>query len=193
MLMDALRQFEWIKEPFEISLDTGLKIVSSSKTDFWQSYREDSHKDNGHLFFSYQEVDFELIIKWRFLSLSDFSQCGLMVRIDEFNWFKMSIMSEDGDAYFIGSSVTNFGTSDFARHALVNKCENIWYRLKFKNGGFTAEYSTNGGLFYEIRVFDLLKDTKNYMAGAYICCPSEKRFSALLEHIEVIKPKANFV
>ena len=210
MLLDALQKFEWLIEPAEIYLDTGLKVVSSTKTDFWQSYREDFHKDNGHLFFSSSSGDFELNVKWSFSSISDFSQCGLMIRTDEFNWFKISIMAENSEV-FVGSSVTNFGTSDLAIHSIssvssiptayssstacsisvvnpslsVGNIENIWYRLVCKDGGFTAYYSFDGINYQEARRFDLLKEAKTYMAGAYICCPSENKFSALLENIEV--------
>lgn len=185
MLFDILQNFEWLNEPSEIYLDSGLKIVSAPNTDFWQSYREDFHKDDGHLFFIPAQGDFELNIKWSFLNLTDFSQCGIMLRIDEFNWFKASIMSKDGKNFFIGSSVTNFGTSDLATHAMIEKVENIWYRIICKAGGFSAFYSIDGDDFNQIRIFDLLQDTTYYQVGAYACCPGAGRFAALLETVEI--------
>jgi len=187
MLLDALQDFEWENDPAEVTFgEAGMRIKSLPKTDFWQSYRQDFHQDNGHFFFKKISGNFTITVCWRFMDISGFCQCGLMGRINQFNWFKASVMSDGPGSPFIGSSLTNFGTSDLASERLPTGTEEIWYRLQSKNNSLVLSYSLDGKEFYQIRLFEFSEDYKELQIGAYICCPSDKNFSALLDSIEII-------
>jgi len=189
MLLDALKDFEWLNEPSEVSFsDIGVKIRAHEKTDFWQDFRHSLHQDNGHFFYREMDGDFSMTVKWSFIDMSGFCQCGLMGRIDEANWFKMSLISETADPRILGVSVTNFGLSDWATQAVKAENGEIWYRIKAEKGTITLSYSLNGKDFHQVRMFQPLKDFEKFMAGAYICCPRERKFSALLASVELDIP-----
>lgn len=181
MLLDALKNFEWLNEPGEVSFgEIGVKIKAQEKTDFWQDFRRNFHKDNGHLFYREASGDFILTVKWSFIDISGFCQCGLMGRLDEANWFKVSLMSERSDTPLLATSVTNFAVSDLATQNVSAERGEIWYRVRAEKGVLTLSYSTDGNNFHQLRMFQLLKEYESLKVGAYICCPTERKFSALL-------------
>lgn len=185
MRLDALVDFEWLNEPQEVYFfEGGVKITALPKTEFWHSCRQNFHKDNGHLFFRRISGNFSLTIKWCFDDISSLCQCGIMGRIDEFNWFKASIMSEENDNSFIGSSVTQLGSSDLSMQQINDECKEIWYRLEQNDDEMLISYSFDGNTFKQLRMFEILKDYDELLVGAYVCCPRNKRFTAVLSSIE---------
>ena len=59
------------------------------------------------VFVVFENDDFILTLKWKFDELKKFSQCGLMLRIDERNWLKTSIMNDtvaqNGNEIYVGN------------------------------------------------------------------------------------------
>ena len=96
MLLDVLKDFEWLNEPEEVYFgENGMKVKAMPDTDFWVNARHKFSKDNGHFFFKRGSGDFTVTAKWRFYRPEAFEQCGLMVRIDKNNWLKLSLMPEN--------------------------------------------------------------------------------------------------
>lgn len=185
MLLDALKNFEWMNEPQEMSFaDIGVKIRAEEKTDFWQDFRHNLHQDSGHFFYREAAGDFELTVKWSFIDISGFCQCGLMGRIDENNWFKISVLAEDTNRCQLAGVVTAFGISDMALQPINSENGEIWYRLRSEKGIFSLAYSVDGKDYNEVRLFQPLKDCSALKVGAYICNPSERKFSALLSAMD---------
>ncbi len=187
MLLEALRDFEWYNEAADVAFgDRGVTITASPQTDFWQDAVRGYHKDNGHFFFARKSGAFSMTVCWRFGLPADFAQCGLMGRVDENHWFKLSVMSKNGSSLNLGSVVTNNGCSDMALTPLPAGVAEIWFRLK-KNDDNTLElsYSLNGVVFTSVRLFRLFSDNADTLAaGVFICNPSDKPYTALLSSIE---------
>ena len=46
MLLDALRDFEWLNEPLDVNFEeAGMRVLTHNKTDFWQSVHHRFGKD----------------------------------------------------------------------------------------------------------------------------------------------------
>lgn len=186
MLLDALKDFEWYNEPENVRFnDFGMVVNTRPKTDFWQSTHHNFHKDSGHFFFSRIDRDFELVVKWSFEKAYKFDQCGIMLRVDERNWFKISIMSEDAEKTKLGSSLTNFGYSDWAVVNLDIPLKEIWYKLKRYNGDYIAYYSLDGIKYVQLRLFHLINDNNELKVGAYACSPQRSDFECVLEVLDL--------
>lgn len=182
MLLDALKDFEWYNEPENVRFnDLGMVVTSRPKTDFWQSTHHQFHKDDGHFFFSRVNGDFTLDVKWHFENAGKFNQCGLMLRVDERNWFKLSLMSEKNEEPKLGTSLTNFGYSDWAILELAESIKDIWYRLKCYKGDYIAYYSLDGEVYKQLRLFHLVNDHSGIKVGAYVCSPQHSDFECVLE------------
>ena len=186
MLLDVLKDFEWYNEPENVRFnDAGMVIDTRAKTDFWQSTHHNFHKDDGHFFFTRIERDFELVVKWSFEKACLFDQCGLMLRVDERNWFKVSLMSEDASRPKLGSSLTNFGYSDWAVVSLDSPLNEIWYKLRRNGGDYIAYYSLDGIVYNQLRLFHLINDNGELKAGAYACAPRRDDFECVLEVLDI--------
>lgn len=181
MLLDALRDFEWYNDPENVRFtELGMEVSSRPKTDFWQSIHHNFRKDDGHFFYGRTTENFTLTVKWSFDGASLFDQCGLMLRIDERNWFKAGIMTETSAVPKIGSSATNSGYSDWALLE-VPYLNAIWFKLKRNGGDYIAYYSLDGNTYKQMRLFHLINDVPEVKVGAYICSPQHNNFSAILE------------
>ena len=161
MNFESLANFDWYNEPENVRFETdNMVIYAKPQTDFWQSVQHGFKKDNGHFFFSRKDGDFSFIVRWRFDRLDKFAQCGVMLRTDERNWLKASLMNEteDENLFFLLSirnlelfraGNANFETADhahpFAESArfyssrpneeikrILGKCSCFWYHPRDK-------------------------------------------------------------
>ena len=188
MIFENLKNFEWHNEPANGAFGSHeLEITAAEGTDFWQCCHHNFFKDDGHFFFIKQSSDFSCVIKWRFANAVHYSQCGLMLRADEHNWFKISIMSADENNQEIGSCVTKNGISDWAGARLPENCNELWYKLVRRDDDYVAFYSTDGVDFIRARQFALNSSNVDIKIGAYICAPQDSGFRAVLDEIDFFK------
>lgn len=181
MLLDFLREFEWLNDPFNVRFDeAGMNVTSFENTDFWQALHHNIQKDNGHFFFTRKQGDFSFSAKWRFDKINPFDQCGIMVRQDNRNWFKISIMSEK-----LGTVATTRGYSDWAMQDIPEGTKEIWYKIRKVKGDYYAFFSVDGEKFHQTRLFTFPSESAEVKAGAYICTPNKTPFTAVLSDIEI--------
>ncbi len=185
MKLENLIDFEWYNEPENvIFLDQEMKILAYPKTDFWQSQQHKIKKDNGHLFFKRVDGNFVLRVKWRFDRTDLFKQCGLMVRLDERNWFKASLLCQTNDNPEIGTCLTVSGHSDWAGCVLQKKPTSISYKIERRDNDFVCFYSTDEQKYIRLRQF-YLPCVDQIKVGAYIASPQNENFEAVLDEVEL--------
>lgn len=185
MHFELLENFEWYNEPENVRFEgEGMVIYAKEGGDFWQSVHRGFKKDDGHFFFCRQEGDFFLTLKWRFDKLDKFSQCGIMLRIDERNWFKASIMNENAGYDVLASSLTVGGHSDWSGFSLGQDVNEIWFRLNRVQDDYILSYSLDGIKFIKVRMF-YLKSYEEVKAGAYIASPNKADFYAELSGLKL--------
>jgi len=185
MILDSLKNFQWLNDPADVFFnETGMNVMAREKTDFWQSLHHNFGRDNGHFFYTHKIGDFSMTVKWSFAALNHFQQCGIMVRVDERNWIKASLMQDDAKFPKLGTSVTQKGYSDWASQNLLAPVNAIWYRIARKSGDYTVLYSLDGENFSQIRLAYLMRDIPEVKVGAYLCSPNISGFEATLERIE---------
>ncbi len=186
MKLENLLDFEWYNEPANVIFATHeMKIVAKSGTDFWCAVHHKVKKDNAHFFYKKFEKDFKLTIKWRFEKAEKFNQCGLMVRIDERNWFKTALMSKDATSPEIGTCLTVEGHSDWAGTVISQMPTEIFYKIERRGDDFVASYSLDGHKFVRLRQFYLKGIEPQIKAGAYIAAPQNQTFEAILDEVTV--------
>ncbi len=185
MILENLKDFEWYNEPENVIFtDKEIKIVAKKETDFWQSKHHHFAKDNGHLFFLRKTNDFGIYVHWKANESANFNQCGIMVRLDDKNWFKASLMYQKPDEAEIGSCVTINGHSDWAGVLLANAPVEVWYKLVRQKDDFMVYYSLDGNKYIRLRQFYMNTTGIELKAGAYICSPQTDRFEAVLSDID---------
>ena len=186
MLLGFLKDFSWYNEPFNVRFkEEGVHVEAKTQTDFWQCKEHNFQKDDGHFFYVEKSDSFNLSIKWHCDEQTAFAQCGLMVRFDNFNWFKIAVLSPNPKQPQLGVVVTTDGQSDWSSHP-VTQITDIWYKAKVQNGNCSVYYSLDGKTYHQIRMFyaNSLKNCSTIKAGAYICSPRLSGFNALLEAID---------
>jgi regulation of enolase protein 1 (concanavalin A-like superfamily) len=185
MLLENLKQFDWMNEPHRVRFDEkGMYVTAKPNTDFWCCSKYDFCKDDGHFFFSYALEDFCCELDWEFYKADIFDQCGIMLRIDVNNWLKASIMCEKDGKPQIVTSMTNEGLSDLVVHPLSSPVSHVWYRLKKRRGCYTVSYSLDGTNYKMLRKFYMVNDLDDVRVGAYICSPQHENFEAVLKEIK---------
>lgn len=184
MHFETIRDFEWFNEPEFSFCNDGLMIKSAPCTDFWQDFRHNLSKDNGHFFFIRRTGDFCLNVKW-ILEKDSYclGECGLMVRLDTKNWCKIALTKNETAQNLLIVSVTHQGCSDLAQVPLNGEFSEITYRIRAEKGIFQLSFSPDGDSFIPVRQFQFIKDCVSPAVGAYICCPQNNLFKAILADI----------
>ncbi|WP_172779229.1 DUF1349 domain-containing protein [Vibrio cholerae] len=185
---------KWISEP-KVSEVTSefVSITTEPKTDFWQRSYYGFRNENAPALLIDSKDNFRFTAKVSFAYQQLFDQCGLIVYIDNENWFKASIEYENQSFSRLGSVVTNLGYSDWATTDIPLPKE-IWYRLSRRGPDFLIESSFDGLVFNQMRIFHLhqlgettiemgkcnppLPTQKVVSFGVYACSPSESSFTA---------------
>ena len=116
--------------------------------------------------------------------LEKFSQCGIMLRIDERNWFKASLMNENASQNVMASSLTIAGHSDWAGFNLPQNLHEVWFRLNRVGDDYILSYSLDGIQFIKIRMF-YMQSYEEVKVGAYIASPNCENFSAELSGLKL--------
>lgn len=185
MHFEQLEKFEWYNDPENVRFENDAMVIfARNGTDFWQSIHRGFKKDDGHFFFCRQEGDFFLTLKWSFEQIEKFSQCGVMLRIDERNWFKASLMNENEGCDVLATSLTIGGHSDWSGFNLNQKINEIWFRLNRVGDDYILSYSLDGIKFVKIKMF-YLQSYEDVKVGAYIASPNEVNFSAMLSNLKL--------
>ena len=191
MLLETLKQFDWMNEPQRVRFDNdGMFVSAKQNTDFWCCSRFNFKKDDGHFFYGRAEGDFCCDLNWEFATRGQFNQCGIMLRVDGENWFKASIMYQDEQNPMLATSLTHMGLSDLATLPLPRGVKRVWYRLRRRRGWYIASYSLDGTEYIQLRKFYLIRDNDEIKIGAYLCAPQNDDFSAVLRGISLDKESA---
>ncbi len=185
MNFEVLANFDWFNEPDNVRFENNEMVVYAKRgTDFWQSIHHDFKKDNGHFFFCRQDSDFSIVLKWKFDKLEAFSQCGIMLRIDERNWFKASLMNKQENENCLSSVLTIAGHSDWCGFELGKNICDICFRLQRVENDYVLFYSLDGLNFIKFRSF-YLKNFEDVKIGAYIANPNQENFNATLAELDI--------
>ena len=184
MKLENLNDFEWFNEPENVILsERQMTIQVAKQTDFWQSIHHGLKKDNGSFFFKRVKNNSTLVIKWHFENAINFNQCGIMVRADERNWFKSSLMTANENNIEIGTCLTISGHSDWAGSKIKRMPHELYYKLERKGDDFICFYSFDGQKYTRLRQFYLKSLEDELKVGAYIAAPQAEPFKAVLEEI----------
>ena len=191
---------KWIFKPkyFEISSEA-VSITTEPETDFWQRTYYGFRNDNAPALLIESNDNFTFTTKVSFDYQALFDQCGLIIYLDNENWFKASIEYENEEYSRLGSVVTNLGYSDWATTDIPLP-NGIWYRLNRRGPDFLIESSFDGRNFKQMRVFHLhklgettiemgksnppLATTNTVNFGVYACSPINSSFTAIFHRYE---------
>ncbi|GLO62532.1 hypothetical protein MACH09_30400 [Vibrio sp. MACH09] len=187
-------QGEWLYPPkrYSVTSDT-VSITTDPETDFWQRSYYGFRNDNAPALQLESSENFTFTAKVTFEYQSMFDQCGLIIYLDNNNWFKASIEYENEQFSRLGSVVTNLGYSDWATTDIPLP-DHIWYRLSRRGADFLIESSLDGVTFKQMRIFHLhslgettaemgqcnppMPATNTVKFGLYACSPMKSSFTA---------------
>ena len=181
MNFEILEKFEWYNEPENVRFEGDAMIVYSKEgTGFWQSIHRGFKKDNGHFFFCRKSCDFSIVVGWKIRELLQFAENGIMLRIDERNWFKATIEKETSNDFIVTSSLTQQGHSDWSKIKIEKFCDNIWFKLVKIGNEYEVFYSVDGKSYIKFRMF-YLSAFEDVEVGAYISSLNEEYSAQLLD------------
>lgn len=184
----------WINEPQDhIVVTDKVVIVTEPGTDFWQRSYYGFRNDNAPGLLVSSSENFSYTVKAEFQYKNLFDQCGVIIYLDDENWFKASIEFENKHFSRLGSVVTNMGHSDWATTDIALP-SSIWFRLNRRGSDFLIESSVDGKVFQQMRIFHLhllgsttenmgkanppLPTEKIIRFGVYACSPVQSSFTA---------------
>lgn len=180
-------RMKWFNRPQHHVEGAALRLTTSGDTDFWQRTHYGFRRDNGHFLSVPVSDDFVMTVKVAFEYVSQYDQCGLMVRHDAENWLKLSIEYEDADHSRLGSVVTRAGYSDWATTDIASDRQPIWYRISSEHQlqDFKLDYSRDGVHWQQMRIAHLDPASATLDIGIYACSPVGAGFDCLFSEFSV--------
>jgi uncharacterized protein len=181
----------WIHEPKDYSIQ-GDKIIikTESQTDFWQrtyyGFRNDSAPA---LLWKTVDPYFSFVVKTEFDSKNRFDQCGVIIYQNSDNWFKASIEFENEEYQRLGCVVTNHGYSDWATTDISANIKTMFYRLSRRESDYCIDFSYDGLVYKQMRIFHLFEGGGEIQFGIYACSPEISSFEAIFSEFEKTKCK----
>lgn len=178
--------------------DKSLELTTEPNTDLWQRTYYGFQNENAPALLLESQQDFSFTFQTHFDYKNRFDQCGVVIFLDQNHWFKGAIEYESAQFARLGSVVTNNGYSDWATQD-ISLISSIWYRLHRRGPDFLLEYSLDGEVFKQMRIFHImpLGETTTHMGqsdtlnvenhrpvkfGLYACSPSESSFTAKFDN-----------
>ncbi len=181
------RSFYWLNEPTRYNLGAGLEIFTNTQTDFWQKTHYGFQRDDGHCLLTQLTGDFSLTAHVEFRPHEKYDQCGLMVRVDQDNWIKVSTEYESETDSRLGSVVTNLGYSDWATQDIPSSHKEMWYRVSKKDNDFLLENSYDGQQWLQLRITHLHQTFETLQVGVTACSPIGENFWCRFNLLEISK------
>jgi len=198
MILDTASA-RWLRSPVKSAIhQDSIELTTAPKTDLWQATYYGFRVANAPALLWQDADNFTFSVRASFQYQKQFDQCGIILYLDDNNWFKASIEHEVESDVRLGSVVTNNGYSDWATTDIA-PVEQMYYKLSRRGPDFLLEHSADGERYVQMRVFHmmLLGDTSLTMGkadppikpeavvefGVYACSPGDSHFSAKFENL----------
>ena len=180
MKKNGFEGYYWLNQPKRFLIEKkSLIILTDPETDLWQQTYNRTIKSNASAFLKSQKGDFTFSVKTEFEdSYFLYDQCGILMYIDDENWFKVSVEYENRKFSRLATVVTNYGFSDLATTDIPAGICEMYYRISRRNQDFLIENSLEGKNFRQMRILHLHKNFETANVGVYACSPSKSTFKA---------------
>ncbi len=162
-------------------MQDGLILTTDPQTDFWQRTHYGFQRDNGHALLTEADGSFTFTTRVRFQYAGQYDQCGIMVRVDDQQWIKVSLEYEDSQYGRLGSVVTHLGYSDWATTDVSSKINELWYRVQREGDDFTITYASDGQEWIQMRITHLHGAPSQLKVGFYACSPQDSSFTCTFD------------
>lgn len=167
-----------------------IVMITEPNTDLWQrTYYGFSHENAPALLMTTDESFFSVSVRTDFESKHQFDQCGMMIYLDQDNWFKASVEYENNIFQRLGSVVTNQGFSDWATTDIDAEIKCMYYRLSRRKSDYCIENSMDGIHYKQMRIFHLTAGSGKINLGFYACSPGQSSFKATFTEMQVTECK----
>jgi regulation of enolase protein 1 (concanavalin A-like superfamily) len=187
MKTNGFEDFFWQNQPRRYLIEKNtLTILTEPETDLWQRTYSGIVKANAPAFLINVKNDFTFSVKTEFEDsyyLQD--QCGVLMYIDNENWFTVSVEYQNRKFSRLGAVVTNMGYSDQATSDIPAGVSEMYYRVSRRNQDFFIENSLSGKNFRQMRILHLHKKVESVNIGVYACSPLKSTFKAFFSKFKI--------
>jgi regulation of enolase protein 1 (concanavalin A-like superfamily) len=180
-------KLQWINPPEQYRISAGrVEMTTMPNTDLWQRTYYGFRRTDAHmLVIPTDEPYFSFSVKAGYDGRILYDQCGMVIYLDEDNWFKCAMEYSDAKYQDLGSVVTNSGYSDFGTTAISPSIKSVYFRLSRRQSDFRLERSFDGATYTPMRVFHLNGADGEIRLGLYACSPSDATCHAVFTDMNV--------
>jgi regulation of enolase protein 1 (concanavalin A-like superfamily) len=179
-------KYSWLNEPANWSVeDDVLSLKTDKATDFWRTTHYGFVRDSGHFFGVKTAGGFTAQVKVSGYFHELYDQAGLMVRIDEQRWVKISAEVNDGELFL--STVVTDTVSDWSTGLFTGSAEGFWLRVTVEAGVLKVQASTDGQYWPLIRLAPF-PVSDHYWVGPMACTPERAGLEVKFSELSVTEP-----
>jgi len=181
------RTLQWLNPPPHSRVDEAgqLTVRTGDRTDFWRETLYGFVRDNGHFYFTEQQGDFTVEVRFRGRFEGLYDQAGLMLRLDERHWLKTGIEYTDGQQHL--SAVVTNDFSDWSVLPLEPAPEEVWLRLTRLGSAVLVQYALDGRDYKLLRLAHL-PEHDPVQVGVMCCSPERAGLEVTFRDFRVGPP-----
>lgn len=174
--------------PWWRAAESGLKLVTANRTDFWQTTFYGFERDNGHAFLKAVRSDFTVSAKLTGAYEQLYDQMGVMLRVDERFWIKAGVEFTDGLMHL--STVVTREASDWSVVPLPSATpkDEVAVRLTRHGGAIRVQFSIADAPWQLARLSPF--PDQDARAGIMACSPEREGFTAQFWAVTIGPPIA---
>ncbi len=199
-MVGLLSDAEWLNPPATFRADTaGISITTQPGTDFWQRTFYGFRAANAPAAIIAVDGNVTFTVRVRADYNRRYDQAGIIVWVDEDNWFKASVEHEDATRGRLGAVLTTAGYSDWSTRD-VPAMAHVWFRLSRRGPDFRLEARV-GELWEQLRIFHMSAlgptdpgwtslpasdvPATRVRLGVYACSPEHSSFTAEFDELSL--------
>ena len=171
--------FSWENPPKNFKASTsGMNLITSGNTDFWNDQL------NGHLYLTNVQGNFSMFAHVKFFPNSEVDQCGLIVRIDGMNWFKIVIEYHINQCSLCAVMTTR-GYSDYSRQIVASTQQEMWFSIKREDTVFKLFSSSDGKNYKEFIFLQRPRYPRQISIGFCACSPCGSGCTCFFDQVQL--------
>lgn len=196
-MINPLQYATWLNPPQNCEITAeAITLRTEPRTDFWQRTFYGFAAANAPAALVRIDANVTFTVRVSADYRQRYDQAGVLLWLDEQNWFKASIEYENADGGRLGSVLTTAGQSDWATRD-IGPVEHIWFRLSRRGPDFLLEAKTQQ--WEQLRVFHVAAlgatdpawgrlpaadvPAASVGLGVYACSPEQSSFTARFDEL----------
>lgn len=174
-------KLNWIRKPSMYILSSDKLVLETEPNTTFHVVDEDNTAVG---LYGQERIQFEVKAKVEYDFRHEEDECGLVLKFDTVHWMKFGIKRINHETNEIFCERHNFQEIDYAKREYGTGIEQIYFRVKYRDGKLMLRYGFNPKKYWDLRTITW-DEVKPITVGLYACSPKHSYFDCTFSAMEL--------